>query len=286
MEPKPPQSIQANSTNIEKRAKIYTGKSKDIYSFDENTYLMEFKDEMRAADGRFFLMPGKAKILTNITATIFEYLSKNNIPNHYINKKSEIGLEIKKAQAIPLECVIRRYAEGSFLKRNPSTTKQTRFDLPVFEIFYKEDSLDDPYVVFDKKTNKLALHQAKAPINDETLINTFNAAEIVPQNCTMSPEEILGKIRTLSIDIFTLLESKFKEKNGILCDLKIEFGFDGQNIILIDSIEPDGWRLWQQQSDNNLDRNDGYETEFSDPVIKSINSKYELAANFVKNCFS
>jgi phosphoribosylaminoimidazole-succinocarboxamide synthase len=84
-----------------------------------------------------------------------------------------------------------------------------------------------------------------------------------------------------------MLEEKFQEQDGILCDFKLEFGLNEKGrIILGDSIEPDGWRLWDKSPDNNLDRNDGYEKVFSVDVTSLITEKYILTSKFITKVFS
>jgi phosphoribosylaminoimidazole-succinocarboxamide synthase len=265
--------------------KIYTGKSKDIYTEKEGQYLLIFKDQMRSEDNRFSVMKGKAKILVSITKTIFEYLTSNNIPNHYVSLKDEESILVKITDPIRLECVIRRYAEGSFLKRNPSVKKHTRFETLVFEIFYKQDSLSDPFVLFSKEQGNFLLYRAKDSVSEKTLIKTIHFSELLPVGCFLSPEEFLGQLQLLSQKVFLLLEKKFEESSGVLCDLKLEFGFDGNDMLLIDSIEPDCWRLWDRDPENNLDRNDAYESMFSDEIIKSLIEKYKKAQQFVERSF-
>jgi phosphoribosylaminoimidazole-succinocarboxamide synthase len=124
---------------------IYSGKSKDLI-VDSNNYFLRFKNVMRAGDGRFFDMPVKAVILTSITSKIFNYLNAQGVETHFVQQTDLETIEVKKLEMLPFEFVVRRYAEGSYLKRNPKIKRYTKFVSPVFEIFFKDDSQNDPLV--------------------------------------------------------------------------------------------------------------------------------------------
>jgi phosphoribosylaminoimidazole-succinocarboxamide synthase len=250
---------------------VYSGKSKTLSSSEHRgAYYMTFKDEMRAADGRYFPMKEKGVTLAEISSSLFTYLSKVGVPNHFIKMVDERTFLVKKLQMLPLEFVVRRFAEGSYLKRNPEVERGQRFNNPVFEVFYKDDSLDDPFIAV-KNEQVGVLHQQKLPISKETIIRE------IPIN-----KYDIGQAREKSIDTFLQLEKLFSKSNAVLCDLKLEFGIDGEgNIILADSIEPDSWRL--RQNNINLDRNDGYEKDFDSDVISKIKEKYKLARNFIQS---
>jgi len=254
--------------------KVYTGKSKDIYKKDENTCILKFKNQMQAADGRFFLMENKARVLNNINSIIFEFLSKKNIPHHYLGKDDEESFLAKTARPLPLECVVRRFAEGSYLKRNPDIETHHVFEDLVFEVFYKDDELNDPYI--QRKEGKLFLYDQTRSIDASGLIKEVD-------DIAGLDWDALGDI---SKRVFLLLEKELKKVGGILCDFKLEFGLCQGNLTLIDSIEPDGWRLWDGDPGNNLDRNDGYDRAFSESVQNSIRVKYDMAEKFIEKAFA
>lgn len=215
-------------------------------------------------------MEEKGVTLAEISSSLFTYLGKVGIPNHFIKTVNETTFLVKKLQMLPFEFVVRRFAEGSYLKRNPEVKRGQRFSEPVFEVFYKDDNLDDPFIEIKGQKTGL-LHQQKLPISKETVIKeiTINKPDI-------------DQVREKSIDIFLHLEKLFSKRNAILCDLKLEFGLDEEGkILLADSIEPDSWRLWQNNI--NLDRNDGYEKDFDSDVTTKIKEKYKLARNFIQS---
>lgn len=253
--------------------KVYIGKSKDVYERDSNVYILEFKNEMRTSDGRFFLMDNKSQVLNKINSLIFTFLSKKSIPNHYIKKNDDISFVAKAAQPLPLECVVRRFAEGSYLKRNLKINKHHRFEELIFEVFYKDDSLNDPYI--ERKHGKMFLYNQVKPVSSDSLIKEIDDIKNLDWN----------QMEKISKNIFLLLEDEFKKKGGTLCDFKIEFGFSQENLIVIDSIEPDSWRLWEGDTKNNLDRDDGYDKEYSKSIQDSIKMKYDLAEKFIEKVF-
>lgn len=249
---------------------VYSGKSKTLSFFDQADILcMTFKDEMRAADGRYFPMEGKGSTLAYISSLLFTYLNREGVPNHFIKMVDETTFLVKKLEMLPFEFVVRRFAEGSYVKRNPGVERGKRFDEPVLEVFYKDDNLDDPFVII-KDDHTGILHQQKLPISKETLIREISLNKI-----------LISQIQRESLNTFLLLEKLFSKQGAILCDLKLEFGVDSRgNILLGDSVEPDSWRLWQDNI--NLDRNDGYEKDFDSDVITKIKEKYKLTKNFIQ----
>jgi len=62
-------------------------------------------------------------------------------------------------------------------------------------------------------------------------------------------------LRNNAFKINKLLQNIFKNININLVDFKIEFGFDGnQEIILADEISPDGCRLWDCNTSEKMDK--------------------------------
>lgn len=99
---------------------FYSGKSKLLSSSDvRDRVYMTFKDEMRTADGRYFAMEEKGVTLAYISATLFRYLKNHGVSNHFVSLADEKSLLVTKLEMLPFEFVIRRFAEGSYLKRNP-----------------------------------------------------------------------------------------------------------------------------------------------------------------------
>ncbi|MFH1200326.1 MAG: phosphoribosylaminoimidazolesuccinocarboxamide synthase, partial [Candidatus Micrarchaeota archaeon] len=127
---------------------IASGKTKIIYAHpsDESLAIMFFKDDITAGDGaKHDLLPGKGRCDWETTRNVFAYLHKAGVPTHMVEAPEEGYLVVRRMKMIPLECVTRRIATGSLVKRLPFTEGQ-RFEPLMFELFLKDDARHDPFV--------------------------------------------------------------------------------------------------------------------------------------------
>ena len=130
---------------------IYEGKAKKVFSHeDANKVIIEFKDDATAFNSlKKAKFEGKGKLNCLISARIFEYLIKNNIPTHFIELKNENTMIAKKIKVIPLEIVLRNTAYGSLCKQ--TTIKSgTVLAKPLIDIYLKNDELNDPLITKDR----------------------------------------------------------------------------------------------------------------------------------------
>ena len=98
---------------------IYEGKAKKIFSHDDaNKVIIEFKDDATAFNAlKKAKFEGKGKLNCLISARIFEHLSNNKVPTHFIELKNENTMIAHKIKIIPLEIVLRNTAYGSLCKQ-------------------------------------------------------------------------------------------------------------------------------------------------------------------------
>lgn len=235
---------------MEKRKLAYEGKAKKLYETDDNTvFLVEYLDQATALNGlRKDAVSGKGKMNNQITAYIFEELTAKGIANHFLEKISKTEQLIRKVEMIPLEVVVRNVAAGSFTKRL-AVAEGTTLPFPIIEFYYKEDALDDPF------------------INDEHVRFLDIASEVE-----------LEKIKTLALAVNDALKELFLESNIRLIDFKIEVGRTAEGeILLADEISPDTCRLWDQTTNEHLDK-DVYRREIGDLI-----PVYEEVLNRLKN---
>ncbi len=213
---------------MQKLDKIYEGKAKVLYTTsDENLLIQYFKDDATAFNAlKKAVIEGKGVLNNFISEFIMLELAKAGIPTHFVKRLSDREQLVKKAKIIPLEVIIRNIAAGSMAKRL-GIEEGVLLSNPVFEICYKDDSLQDP------------------------IINDYHAIHVLK----VVTKEQLDQIKKYSLEINQFLKKTFASINIKLVDFKIEFGFDASgNIILADEISPDSCRLWDSSTSEKLDK--------------------------------
>lgn len=206
---------------------VYEGKAKKIYlTGKDNVYLQEFKDDATAFNGlKKDKIAHKGELNNQISSKIFEYLKQNDIPTHFIEKISDIGMLVSKVDIIKVEVVCRNIAAGSLVKKF-GFIEGDELKEPIVEYYLKSDELGDPLFTED--------HIFALDLADKFDLDTI-------------------KKMTLRINI--LLKNFFAERGIKLVDFKLEFGKDKNgNIILADEISPDTCRLWDSQTNKKLDK--------------------------------
>lgn len=207
---------------------IYKGKTKDIYSLENGNILMKFKDDVTGKDGVFdpgenqvgLSIDGAGKAGLELTEFFFEKLNKENIPTHYVRSNlDENTMEVKKAKVFGkgLEFICRYKAVGSFYKRYGKYIENGEDLDAFFEITIKDDEAGDPTI------NKDAL-------------------EILG---IMTPAQY-DELKNLTKEICGIIKEILKEKDLDLYDIKLEFGLDeNNNILLIDEISGGNMRVYK-----------------------------------------
>jgi len=202
---------------------IYEGKAKKVFSHhDSNKVIIEFKDDATAFNAqKKAKFEGKGKLNCLISARIFEFLIKNDIPTHFLELKNENTMIAQKIKIIPLEIVVRNTAYGSLCKQ--TTIKPgTVLEKPLIDIYLKNDELNDPLITKDR-------------------IELMNI--LTKQN--------LDFIIDLTLKINVILKNFFQNIKLDLVDFKLEYGYDFKNqIVLGDEISPDNCRLWDLNQKN------------------------------------
>ena len=202
---------------------IYEGKAKKVFTHDDaNKVVIEFKDDATAFNAlKKAKFAGKGKLNCLISARIFEFLIKNNIPTHFLELKYENTMVAQKIKVIPLEIVVRNTAYGSLCKQT-TIRSGTVLPKPLIDIYLKNDELNDPLITKERIE----------------LMNILSS-------------EDLELIIDLTLKINIILKNFFKNINLQLVDFKLEFGYDSENkIILGDEISPDNCRLWDLNQKN------------------------------------
>jgi len=218
---------------------VGSGKVREIYRVDEERLLIVATDRISAFDVVLpELIPDKGRVLTGLSLHWLEVL---DTPHHLLSadpaevphltdtEADELRgrmMLVRAAAVVPLECVVRGYLYGSSWKEyeaggGPSTehlppglSQASRLDAPVFTPSTKAASGHD---------ENLTGPEARALIGDDLYV----------------------ELRRRSVALYLKGREHAAARGIILADTKFEFGFVGEELVLIDEVlTPDSSRYW------------------------------------------
>ena len=213
---------------MDKTQLLYEGKAKKIWkTADENLLISEFKDSLTAFNGeKKSSEVGKGALNNQISTELFKYLDEKGIPTHYVDTIDDNNMLHKSAEVIYIEVIVRNIATGS-LSKNLGIADKTVLPFTLVEFDYKDDALGDP------------------KLNDQHCLIL---------NLVKDTSE-LDYIRFMARRINDILVAFYLELDITVVDFKLEFGRDKDgNIILIDELSPDNFRLWDVKTGEKLDK--------------------------------
>lgn len=221
------------------------GKVRDIYDAGENL-LMVATDRISAFD--FILpdeVPFKGEVLNRISAFWFDKFA-DIVPNHlvsidpadfpeefaeYRDYLAGRAMLVKKAQTIPIECIVRGYLTGSGKKTYDENGTVCGIQLP--EGLTEASKLPEP--LFTPST------KAEIGGHDENI--SFERC------CEIVGEDIATQIRDLSLKIYKAAAEYAATRGIIIADTKFEFGvIDGKVTLIDECLTPDSSRFWPAAS--------------------------------------
>ncbi len=244
------------------------GKTKQIYAYpdDDRLVYLVSKDQITAGDGaRRNEVSGKSRWSTITTANVFRLLNQANIATHFVEQVSDTVLLVRRCQMLPIEHVQRRIATGSYLKRHPEISEGTRFDPVLIETFLKDDARHDPQI-WPEDIILLGLTTPKG--------NPFKEHKEVEQEVEWMARE--GR------HVFETLERAWASLDVTLVDLKIEFGLDSENHLMVaDVIDNDSWRLWPGGDKSRMLDKQVYRNlqDVTPEALQDIADRYALVAD-------
>jgi len=216
------------------------GKVRDIYDLGDLLLLIA-TDRLSAFDvvlpnG----IPGKGKVLTRISVYWFRKM-QDIIRNHIVaidvddfppelKKYRDIldgrSMLVRKAETIPVECIVRGYLSGSGWSEYKEKGSVCGISLPGG--LPESSRLDEP--IFTPST--------KAEEGHDINISFEQAGKIVGR-------ETAARLKETSIRIYMKARDIAEKKGIIIADTKFEFGLYDEELMLIDEIlTPDSSRFW------------------------------------------
>lgn len=208
--------------------KIYEGKTKDVYSLDNGNVCLKFKDDCTGKDGVFdpgenavgLTIDGIGKENLKTSIHFFELLKEAGIKTHYVDADVENAtMEVLPATVFGhgLEVICRLVATGSFIRRYGEYMKDgTPLEGGYVECTLKNDDLGDPLVT---KDGLVALGIMDANMYESMKEQTLKITKIVADD-----------LKSIGLDLY---------------DIKFEFGFNNDEVILIDEIASGNMRVYK-----------------------------------------
>lgn len=223
---------------------IRSGKVREIYQAGENLIIVS-SDRISAFDCILpTIIPDKGKILTTLSVFWFEQ-TQGVIANHVLSDNvaefpapfNEMrdwqgrALLVRRAQVLPIECVVRGYLAGSGWKDYKASGTISGVALP--DGLRESEQLPEPIFTPSTKAEVGAGHDE--PVSFEVVAETVGA-------------ERAAQLREISLRLYNFAAAYARERGVILADTKFEFGLVGDELILIDEIfTPDSSRFWDEQ---------------------------------------
>jgi phosphoribosylaminoimidazole-succinocarboxamide synthase len=217
---------------------IYSGKVRDIYDAGDGRLLMVTSDRLSAFDVVMAEpIPDKGRVLTAMSAFWFEQFD-GVVGSHLISTKlSDLPVEVdpewegrvmlcKKAEMLPIECIVRGYITGSAWKEYSRNGTMHGEALPGGLL----ESAKLPEPVFTPSTKADTGH-------DENI--SFEAAAALVGN------EMAARVRDVSLELYTRGSEWAAERGIIIADTKFELGLvDGELVLADEVLTPDSSRFW------------------------------------------
>lgn len=206
---------------------IYTGKTKDVFALDNGNYLLKFKDDVTGENGVFdpgantvgLSIAGVGDVNLRMSVYFFEKLKAAGIKTHYVKTNlADTTMEVLPAKVFGkgLEVICRHRAVGSFFRRYGDYIEEGA-PLPAYvEMTFKDDAKGDPLV-------------------------TRDGLEVLG---VMTPAQY-DAIKDMTQKITGVVADDLAQKGLTLYDIKFEFGYSGDEVILIDEIASGNMRVYK-----------------------------------------
>jgi phosphoribosylaminoimidazole-succinocarboxamide synthase len=217
------------------------GKVRDVYDLGDHLLIVA-TDRISAFDHVLPTgIPDKGRVLTQMSAFWFEHLAP--IVNHHLvtidveafppatRPYREVlrgrSMLVRRAEPVPIECVVRGYLAGSAWKDYQRTRTVCGIALPAGLV--ESAALPDP--IFTPAT--------KAESGHDENITEVEAARRVGAG-------LVERLKTLSLALYRAGAAHAEARGIIVADTKFEFGLtpEGTPILIDEVLTPDSSRFW------------------------------------------
>ncbi|MFH2093942.1 MAG: phosphoribosylaminoimidazolesuccinocarboxamide synthase [Pseudomonadota bacterium] len=282
-------------TQFDDLSLVRQGKVRDIFDTGD-ALLMVTTDRLSAFDVVLpDIIPDKGKVLNQISVFWFK-LMESIVSNHiittdvtqypeqfkpYYQALEKRSMLVKKAEPLPVECIVRGYITGSGWSSYVKEGHVCGIKLP--KGLKESDKLETP--LFTPST--------KADVGDHDINISFEQA------VNIIGKDKADQLKALSLAIYQKGAEYALSKGIIIADTKFEFGLLDNQIILIDEImTPDSSRFWPLdeyepgRGQNSFDKqyvrdwliNSGWDKTYPGPKLPA--QVIERTANTYKEIFT
>ncbi|MEG0273550.1 phosphoribosylaminoimidazolesuccinocarboxamide synthase [Amedibacillus sp. YH-ame10] len=208
--------------------KIYEGKTKDVYALDNGNVMLKFKDDCTGKDGVFdpgentvgLTIDGIGKANLETSIHFFEILNDAGVKTHYVGADVENAtMEVLNAKVFGqgLEVICRLVATGSFIRRYGAYIEDgTPLTGGLVECTLKDDDKGDPLITKD----------ALVALN----IMSDEQYESLKEQTLKITKVVADDLKTMGLDLY---------------DIKFEFGYHNNDVVLIDEIASGNMRVYK-----------------------------------------
>ena len=208
--------------------KLYTGKTKDVYELENGNVLLKFKDDCTGKDGVFdpgentvgLTIEGIGKENLKTSIYYFDLLKEAGIKTHYVSANvEESTMEVLPGKVFGhgLEVICRLVATGSFIRRYGEYIENgTPLEGGYVECTFKNDEKGDPLVTAE---GLAALGVMSLEMFQSMKEQTLKITKIIADD-----------LKTIGLDLW---------------DIKFEFGYNNDEVILIDEIASGNMRVYK-----------------------------------------
>ena len=211
----------------------YVGKTKDVYQLENGNVMLKFKDDCTGKDGVFdpgensvgLTIEGIGKANLRTSVYYFDLLKKAGIKTHYVSADVDNAMmEVLPAECFGkdlggngLEVICRLVATGSFIRRYGEYIKDgTVLEGGYVECTFKNDEKGDPLVTGE---GLAALGVMTPDLFESMKEQTLKITKIVADD-----------LKSIGLDLW---------------DIKFEFGYNNDEVILIDEIASGNMRVYK-----------------------------------------
>ncbi len=207
---------------------VYQGKTKDVFSLENGNVMLKFKDDCTGKDGVFdpgensvgLTIEGIGKANLETSVYYFDLLKKAGIKTHFVSADIDNAtMEVLPGKVFGhgLEVICRLVATGSFIRRyGEYIADGTKLEGGYVECTFKNDEKGDPLVTGEG----LAALGVMTPAMFESMKEqTLKITKIIADD-----------LKTIGLDLW---------------DIKFEFGYNGDEVILIDEIASGNMRVYK-----------------------------------------